>query len=79
VVTRDVAPYSIVVGVPAREIRRRFSADIADRLLELKWWEYGDAVLGLGGPDADPGRLLEALTHGGLLPLTAHYKTFSSV
>ncbi len=38
VVTKDVAPYSIVGGVPAREIRKRFAPEVVERLAELKWW-----------------------------------------
>ena len=40
VVTRDVRPYAIATGVPAREIRRRFDDDIVDRLLALRWWDW---------------------------------------
>ncbi|WP_137110840.1 CatB-related O-acetyltransferase [Rhodobacter sp. SY28-1] len=40
VVTRDVAPYSIVAGNPARLIRPRFAAGIAERLLALAWWDW---------------------------------------
>lgn len=40
VVTKDVAPYSIVGGVPAREIRKRFAPEVAERLRELKWWDW---------------------------------------
>lgn len=39
VVTKDVAPYSIVGGVPAKEIKKRFSEQYITQLLELKWWK----------------------------------------
>lgn len=39
VVTKDVAPYSIVAGVPAREIGKRFDEQTARRLLSSRWWE----------------------------------------
>ncbi|NVO72623.1 CatB-related O-acetyltransferase [Photobacterium damselae] len=38
VVTKDIAPYSIVAGVPARVIRKRFLQSEIDFLLEFKWW-----------------------------------------
>lgn len=40
VVDFDVPPYAIVGGSPAKIIRYRFSKDIINRLLELKWWEF---------------------------------------
>lgn len=40
VVTKDVEPYSIVGGIPAREIRKRFSPDVIERLRELQWWNW---------------------------------------
>jgi len=39
VITKDVPPYAIVVGVPAKIIGYRFSQDIINRLCELKWWD----------------------------------------
>ena len=40
VVTKDVPPYTIVGGVPAKEIRKRFSDDRISRLLALRWWDW---------------------------------------
>lgn len=40
VVTKDVEPYTIVVGVPARPINRRFSKEIAEQLLKIAWWDW---------------------------------------
>lgn len=39
IVTRDVAPYSICVGVPAKAVRQRFDKKTIDLLLKIKWWE----------------------------------------
>jgi acetyltransferase-like isoleucine patch superfamily enzyme len=40
VVTKNVEPYSIVAGVPARVIRYRFSQDIISKLLKIQWWNW---------------------------------------
>ena len=40
VVTKDVAPYMIVAGVPAVPLRERFPKAVADRMLALAWWNW---------------------------------------
>lgn len=45
VVTRDVAPYEVVAGNPARRIRFRFKRSIRRRLLATRWWEWDDERL----------------------------------
>ena len=45
VVTHDVEPYSIVVGVPARKIKKRFNEEIIQSLLAIKWWDFSDFQL----------------------------------
>ena len=42
VVTKDIEPYSIVAGAPARHIRYRFDNDIVKKLQELSWWDWPD-------------------------------------
>lgn len=39
VVTKDVPPYAIAAGVPARVVKYRFDQDTINRLLEIKWWD----------------------------------------
>ncbi len=51
VVTKDVADFAIAVGVPAKPIRQRFPAPIADRLLALGWWDWSHEKLHQALPD----------------------------
>jgi hypothetical protein len=45
VVSRDVAPYTIVGGVPARAIRQRFPDHVAASLRRIAWWDWPDEVV----------------------------------
>ena len=59
-VTRDVAPFSVVGGVPARVIRARFDPAICERLKQLAWWRFN--LVGLDLPWQAPlPDLLDAL------------------
>lgn len=51
VVTKDVAPYQIVAGVPARMVRDRFPPQIAERLQALAWWDWEHDRLRAALPD----------------------------
>lgn len=41
-VVKDVEPYSLVGGNPARHIKYRFTKEQIDKLLEIKWWDWND-------------------------------------
>ena len=45
VVSRDVAPYEIVAGVPARPVRKRFPEQAIEKLLAIAWWDWDRATL----------------------------------
>jgi len=60
VVVKDVPPYAVVGGNPARVIKSRFAPELQDALLELKWWEYAPWQLG-NAPFHDPAELVPYL------------------
>lgn len=57
VVTKDVPPYTIVGGVPARAIRRRFPEETAEELLRLKWWGWPPERIARNIPAIQAGRV----------------------
>ena len=62
VVTHDVEPYSIVAGVPAKEIRKRFDYETINRLLKLNWWDWSDEkIKKYSDCFSDPKKLFSAI------------------
>lgn len=64
IVTKDVAPYTIVAGTPARILRRRQPEAIAERLMALGWWDWEHA------------RLRDALADFRALPVAAFLEKY---
>ena len=62
VVTKDVPPYTIVGGTPAKEIRKRFDAEIIQQLLLLKWWNWSTDKIRQCLPYIAEGKMDELLT-----------------
>lgn len=62
VVTKDVAPYTIVGGVPAKEIKKRFNETIVNKLLKSEWWNFSnDEIIKLAPYFNDPLAFLNEL------------------
>lgn len=62
VVTKDVPPYTIVSGTPAKEIRKRFDAEVIQQLLMLKWWDWSADNIRQCLPYIMEGKINELLT-----------------
>ena len=62
VVTKDVPPYTIVGGTPAKEIRKRFDAKVIQQLLMLKWWDWSADNIRQCLPYIMEGKINELLT-----------------
>jgi acetyltransferase-like isoleucine patch superfamily enzyme len=67
VVTKNVTPYSVVAGNPARLIRMRFSEEIIGTLLEYQWWNLPDEQLRTMAPSFnDMSRFLEIISESAI-------------
>lgn len=82
VVAKDVPPYSVVVGNPAKVIRLRFPKDKVEKLLKLKWWDWDINVILknvdiLCGGDVD--RLIGETKNGCLSKLKYFFKRIINV
>jgi len=65
VVTRDVPPYAIVAGNPARIIKYRFDSETIAELLELKWWNWSIETVIARGPELLSNRIQELIDRYG--------------
>jgi acetyltransferase-like isoleucine patch superfamily enzyme len=63
IVTKDVLPYSVVAGNPAKLLRPRFDKELAERLLDSEWWNLNDNQLNELGPFIkDPVEFLKKIS-----------------
>jgi len=73
VVTKDVAPYSIVGGVPAKHIRYRFDDAVRSRLLASAWWDHDPATYA-DLDTTDPERFLDQFEERKAAGLITEYR-----
>lgn len=74
VVTKDVPPFTVVGGVPARVIRQRFPAALVERIRAKPWWDYDLSTFALPWRDPDGAMtvLEQAIANGAVKPLTTN-------
>lgn len=71
VVTKDVPPYAIVTGTPAKVLKYRFSPELIEKFQEISWWKYSVSALN-GLPWNEPEKFFEAFDKRmaeGLMPV----------
>lgn len=76
IITKDVEPYSIVVGVPGKEIRKRFDESLVERLLSVRWWDFDPDIL-RAAYVADISDFLDRLSASGTASFAISYKEIS--
>ena len=59
VVTMDVEPYTIVGGIPAKPIRKRFSDEVISALEEIKWWDWPEYKIKENLPAIQNGDMMQ--------------------
>lgn len=77
VVTKDVPPYSIVGGLPAKQLKWRFDEQARERLLALRWWEIEPSIL-LEAVDGDLYGSIERLESAELERRPVKYQRFNN-
>lgn len=81
VVTRDVPPYSIVGGVPAKIIRMRFEPEMVQRMQRVRWWQYDRNAMGsvpFDHPNAALDEIERLVTQGDLVARPVTFETYKS-
>lgn len=64
IVTKDVKPFDVVVGAPAKKAKRRFPDDVCERILKLRWWDYDLSTLQKRIDFSQPKEALDLLEEG---------------